>query len=413
MSVLQRKELEQSPLADLHAIASELAIEGYRSRRREELISAILNAQGGDDPGPAGSEGEERSGGDGQREEAPRPRRRPRVRRQRKEATSDGELAEVAPGPDAAEGEIAEPEPARAGEVEPVEAGDVEQDGAGDAEPAGLEAEGEVVVGVLDVLSGGSGFVRPGSSEDVYVSPAQIRRCELRAGDEVGGPVRPARRNERHASLVRVETVNGRPAEPPEQRPHFDELTPVHATERLPVPAAVEGVPFGKGSRVAIAGAPGAGATRLLRDIVAGLTASQGLEVSVVLVGARPEEVTDWRRQAGAKVSGGGFDGSLEAQAQAAELAVERAKRLVERGGDVVVVVDSLASLGAGVVRRVFGAARNVEAGGSLTVIAAAGTASETQRQASTRIVLEPAGAGGEPRVSESSSGTLRADLLG
>ena len=225
--------------------------------------------------------------------------------------------------------------------------------------------------------------------------------------------MRPARRNERHPSLVRVETVNGRAAEPPEERPHFDELTPVHPTERLPAPAAVEAVPFGKGSRVAVAGAPGAGATRLLRDIVAGLRGGpEGLEVSVVLVGVRPEEVTDWRRESGATVTGGAFDGSLEGQGQAAELAVERAKRLVERGGDAVVVVDSLESLGAGAARRVFGAARKVEEGGSLTVIAATGMAVEAQRQASTRIALEPAGAGGEPRVSDSGSATLRAELL-
>ena len=374
MSVLQRKELEQSPLADLHAIASELAIEGYRSRRREELIAAILSAQGADGP---------------------------------EQTAGAGEEAEVA-------------EPVRADDAKPPRADDVTQPGDDDGEAAGAEAaepagaDAEVVVGVLDVLSGGSGFVRPESGEDVYVSPAQIRRCELRAGDEVGGPVRSARRNERHPSLVRVETVNGRAAEPPEQRPHFAELTPVHPTERLPAPVAVESVPFGKGSRVAIAGAPGAGATRLLRDIVAGLTASQAeLEVSVVLVGARPEEVTEWRREAGAMVSGGGFDGSLEVQGQAAELAVERAKRLVERGADAVVVIDSLESLPAGAARRVFGAARNVEDGGSLTVIAAAGMAVEPQRQASTRIALEPSGAGGEPRASASGSATLRAELLG
>ena len=106
------------------------------------------------------------------------------------------------------------------------------------------------------------------SGDDVYVSPAQIRRCELRAGDEVSGPPRPARRNERHPSLVRVEKVNGRDAEPPEERPLFSDLTPVHPTERLPAPDALKDVPYGKGSRVAVSGGPGAGSTRLLGEII-------------------------------------------------------------------------------------------------------------------------------------------------
>ena len=118
---------------------------------------------------------------------------------------------------------------------------------------------------MLDILANGSGFLRldPAgqSRDDVYVSPAQIRRCELRAGDEVSGPVRPPRRNERHPSLVRVETVNGGDAEPPEERPWFGDLTPVFPRERLTAPAAFDAAPFGKGSRVAVAGPPGAGAT--------------------------------------------------------------------------------------------------------------------------------------------------------
>src|SRR4029450_8988668 len=103
------------------------------------------------------------------------------------------------------------------------------------------------------------------SPADVYISPAQIRRCELRSGDEVSGPVRPPRRNERHPSLVRVETVHGAAAAPPEQRPWFGELTAVAPSERLSATTAVESVPFGKGSRVAVSGPPGARATQVLR----------------------------------------------------------------------------------------------------------------------------------------------------
>jgi transcription termination factor Rho len=212
---------------------------------------------------------------------------------------------------------------------------------------------------------------------------------------------------------VRVETVNGKDAEPPEERPLFGDLTPVHPTERLAGPAAMDSVPFGKGSRVSIGGPPGAGATRLLRELVAAVgEKSSDIAVSVVLVGTRPEELTEWTRDSGAAVTGGSFDRSGEAQAQAAELAVERAKRVAERGGDALVVVDSLEFLPAGVARRVFGAARNLEGGGSLTVVAATGMAWEPQRQASTRVSLDPP-ADGAPQVSASRSATLRADLLG
>jgi transcription termination factor Rho len=131
------------------------------------------------------------------------------------------------------------------------------------------------------------------------------------------------------------------------------------------------------------------------------------------LVGVRPEEVTDWKRATGdVPVAGGSFDESVEAQTQAAELAVERAKRTAERGGDAVVAIDSLEALPAGAARRLFGAARKLEEGGSLTVVAATGMAWEPQRQASTRIALDGPGQDGAVQVSESRSGALRADLL-
>ena len=165
-------------------------------------------------------------------------------------------------------------------------------------------------------------------------------------------------------------------------------------------------MPFGRGSRVVIAGPPGAGATTLLRQIADTLRELDDLDLQVVLVGVRPEEVTDWRAAEGVSVTGGGFDRSPEAQAQAAELAVERAKRRAERGGHAAVLIDSLEALPAGVRRRLFGAARATEEGGSVTVVASASEDSEALRWATTRIVLEPGGTAG------AQSGTLHADRL-
>ena len=378
MSVLQRKDLEGSPLADLHAIASELSIEGFRGLRKAELIKAILAAQGGD--------------GD-EEEETP--------------------AAEEEETPAAEEHPAQEAEPEDEEEPEPVEEEPEVQE-----EPL---TEEETATGVLDVLPNGSGFVRVDtdtagqSRDDVYISPAQIRRCELRAGDEVSGPVRPPRRNERHPSLVRVETVNAAPAEPPEERPLFGDLTPVFPTERLTAPPALEGVAFGRGSRVAVGGPPGAGATTLLREVTATLAEKHPeIVLAVALAGVRPEEVTDWRRSVEVPVSGGSFDRSTDSQAQAAELAAERAKRIVERGGHAALVVDSLEALPPAVQRRVFGAARNTEEGGSLTVVAAIGMAWEPQRLATTRVMLDPPSPDSRaPQVSAARSATLRADLLG
>ena len=408
MSVLQRKELEDSPLADLHAIASELAIEGYRALRRDDVIAAVLDVQGGGSGEARAAKDDE--AGDGAEDEAPEieaSERESGARRRRGRSSGGGRSRRSRPAGSARR----EPKPAADAETE---TGDEPED----TDERGDEPEGEPMSGILDILANGSGFVRVletgHSAQDAYISAAQIRRCELRAGDAVAGPCRPARRNERHPSLVRVETVNGRAAEPPEQRPLFDELTAVHPHQRLGAPDVLDSVTFGLGSRVAVSGSPGAGASRLLREMVGALRDRHpDLPVSVVLVAARPEEVTDWRRETGVPVTGGSFDQSLEAQAQAAELAVERAKRVVERGGDAVVVIDSLEGLPAGTARRVFGSARKTEEAGSLTVIAATGMAWEPQRQAGTRIMLEAPSEGGQTRVAQPRSGTQRADLLG
>jgi transcription termination factor Rho len=410
MAVLQRSELESSPLADLHAIASELGLEGFRTRRKDDLIGAILAAQEGEDA-PAQVEEEEREPDEVPSEESLEPAGfagEPEGEEVAEEEPAEEEVAETAAGEGEAEVEEEPEVEAEVVEEEPeVEAEVVEEE----PEVEEKVSDEEISTGVLDVLANGSGFLRldPAgqSRDDVYVSPAQIRRCELRAGDEVSGPVRPPRRNERHPSLVRVETVNGADAEPPEERPWFGDLTPAFPRERLDAPAAFDAAPFGKGSRVAVGGPAGAGASTLLLEVARTLAERYpNLSLQVVLAGVRPEEVAAWK-EAGPSVVGGSFERSPEAQAQAAELAVERAKRQVERGADAAVVIDALDALPPGVRRRLFGAARATEEGGTLTVVAATGEDREVLRWASTRLVLERGG-----RVDGEQSGTLGADRL-
>jgi transcription termination factor Rho len=387
MPVLDRKELEESPLSDLHAIASELGIEGYRRLRRDDLIDALAGDGGSRSPdsGAAAAKDEE---------DKPKPRTRSRSR-SRTRKTDD---------------KPAESRAAKKDEDEPAASEAPSDDDDGDT---------EVRQGVLDILPNGSGFMRPDafahSRDDVYVSPAQIRRLELRAGDQVEGPVRSPRRNERHPSLVRVDKVNGGDAEQPTERPRFEDLTPVFATQALTAPDGLDATPFGRGSRVAVGGPAGSGITTLLRRIVLGLKAAhEDLDIVVVLAGVRPEEVTEWKRDSAVTVAGGGFDRPIDEQAQAAESAIERGKRAAESGAHAVVVVDSLDALPPAAARRVFGAARATEEAGTLTVIASTGTAGEPLRQATTRIVLEPGetGSGPQPPKLAPHSGTLRADLL-
>ncbi|MEA2361657.1 MAG: transcription termination factor Rho [Thermoleophilaceae bacterium] len=365
MTVLQRKELESSPLADLHAIASELGLEGFRSKRKGDLIGAILDAQGGEEPEEPADQGSP-----AEEEEPAAPAEEAEPDEVPSDEVLEGPSGDEAPAeevPGERELDVVEEEPEVADEV----------------------SDEEILTGGLDILTNGSGFLRLDptgqSRDDVYVSPAQIRRCELRSGDEVSGPVRPPRRNERHPSLVRVESVNGADAEPPEQRPWFGELTPVFPKERL---GELGGVPYGKGSRVGIVGPPGAGATNLLRQAVKELAESYpDVGVQIALAGVRPEEVGEWR-ELGPPVVGGSFERSAEAQAQAAELAIERAKRQVERGGHAAVVVDGLHSLPPATRRRIFGAGRATEEGGTLTILADAGEDREVLRWATSWIVL-------------------------
>ena len=400
MPVLDRNELEQSPLADLHAIASELGIEGYRRLRRDDLIEALLS---GEVPVSEPSRGAKKTKSDDDDDEGgsgrTRRRRGGRGRGRGADDDSEGE-GNGRSGRGGGRGSARDERSDRGGRGGRDEKADRDDDDDSDVET-------EPRSGVLDILPNGSGFMRGQvfrqSSDDVYVSPAQIRRCELRAGDEISGPVRPPRRSERHPSLVRVDQVNGGEPEPPAERPRFEDQTPVFATKKL---GSLGNADYGRGSRVAVGGPPGAGITSLLRDVVETLRKEDDVDLVVVLAGARPEEVTEWTRLEGLTVAGGAFDGSIDEQAQSADLAVERAKRIVERGGHAALVVDSLDALPPAAARRVFGAARSIEDGGSLTVVAATGLAGEPQRVATTRVLLEVGG-----KVSDG-SGTLRAELL-
>ncbi|MFN8130574.1 MAG: Rho termination factor N-terminal domain-containing protein [Solirubrobacteraceae bacterium] len=452
MSVLDREALEASPLADLHTIASELGIDGYRRLRKADLVDRILGVTGGETAAPADADADEparprrRRGGRGRAardaddgdsdspaadgsqddeddDEAPaRPARRRRARAEEAPvADSDADDDE-----DEAPARPARRRRARAEEAPAEDDGDAEdrprarRRGRRDAEP---EGEPVAVEGVLDLLPNGSGFVRvahPETSDaDAYVSAAQVRRCELVAGDRVGGPVRPARRSEKHPSLIRIDTINGAPAdEVAGEGTRYDELPAAYPEARLalgsedPTLKAIEWLtPFGKGSRVTITGAARAGKTEALRRIAAALAGREGLEIWVVLAGARPEEVGEWQ-QGPAEVAGAApLGASPDAQAAAVEAAVERARRIAARGGDAVVIVDSLDALPPHAARRALAAARNLREAGSVTVIAAAAAPLGGE---STVVALDPAltAAGRFPAIDLSASGTIRPDLL-
>ena len=260
--------------------------------------------------------------------------------------------------------------------------------------------------GVLDIVEGGYGFLRrdrylPGPL-DVYVSASQIRRFGLRQGDEVGGVIRPPKEREQYAGMLRVESVNGLDPELTRHRPHFDALTPVFPSEMYNLetgPTNLSGrlinlvSPIGRGQRGLIVAPPKAGKTVLLKSIANSITQNHpDAHLIIALIGERPEEVTDMKRSVHAEVVSSTFDEPTRAHTYLAEMVLERAKRLVESGRDVVVLLDSLTrltraynldvessgrSLSGGIEpgalmppKRFFGAARKIEEGGSLTVIA-------------------------------------------
>ncbi len=276
--------------------------------------------------------------------------------------------------------------------------------------------------GTVELLGNGSGFLRISppdpSDEDVYISAAQVRRCELVSGDRVSGPVRPPRRSERYPSLIRVDTINDTPADEMTEGTHYEDLPAAFPTERFsfgsddPTLKAIEWLtPIGRGSRVAIVGAPRAGKSEAVRRLAEALAGQDQISVSLVLVGARPEEVSEWKTRPLTPVAALTFAASADAQSQAVERAVETAKRIAARGEHAVVIIDTLDGVHAAPARKALAAARNIVDGGSLTVIA---TASAPLGGETTVIALDAAltSTGRLPAVDLVLSGTLRPELL-
>ena len=264
--------------------------------------------------------------------------------------------------------------------------------------------------GVLEVLSDGYGFLRSAdynylpSPDDIYVSPSQIKRFSLRTGDHVSGQVRPPKEGERFFALLRVEAVNGKDPEEIRGRTLFDNLTPLHPTKRLKL-ESVPGdystrimdllAPTGKGQRGLIVSPPKTGKTVLLQKIANSISRNHPeVKMIMLLIDERPEEVTDMQRSVQAEVISSTFDEPPERHVQVANMVIEKAKRMVEAGDDVVILLDSITRLArahnttqphsgrilSGGVdsnalhkpKRFFGAARNIEDGGSLTILATA-----------------------------------------
>jgi transcription termination factor Rho len=324
--------LKDLHLADLHERARELDLPRYRMLTRDQLVEAI-----------------EEAGGEADKAKRPPQEERP---------PSD---SDVRPREGRRRDRRPRPEPEE-------------------------EVETEEVTGVLDRMPQGYGFLRltglHSAEGDVYVSASQIRRCELRPGDEVSGPAREPRRDENHRALVRVASVNGR--EPEAERLQFEDLTPVPPHRRLPTADAeplVRAVdllaPLALGERILVLAEPRSGRTTLLRALARAFGAG-GARPLILLADERPEEVTEWERaMPEAEVIASPADTEPRDQVRAAELAIGHAKRRAEAGEDVVVIIDSLSRLALGYrdtsrVKRIFGAGRELEGddSGSLTVIA-------------------------------------------
>jgi len=401
----ERSTLERKRLSDLHQIASQLGIKQYRKYRKPELAEMIYKvateqaANQQNDTTPNGGAAATAT------REAP--------------ATTDGPNGAATETPVAAVDGFGEADTNLAtteqmerqrqerGRPDRKDRRQEQRDGRGDRDSKG--GEENVQSGILDVLPDGFGFLRTGgysqSKGDVYVSTSQIKRFNLRRGDYIVGQIRPAREGEKYPAMVRIETVNGQEPRKGRWRPNFDDLTPLYPMERLRLewkpndiaPRVIDLVaPIGKGQRGMVVSPPKAGKTTILKQIAQSIAANYPeTKLFVVLADERPEEVTDWQRSVeAAEVVASTFDQPADNHIAVAELVLERVKRLVEEGEDVVVLLDgitrlsrayNLAAPASGRIlsggvdsaalyppKKFFGAARNIENGGSLTILATA-----------------------------------------
>ncbi len=402
MSVFSRDALEGSPLADLHAIAAELGIEGFRRMRKADLVKAIIIDQGGD-PGP---DPEPEPVDDDAGDEAAEKPARSRSRRSGSSSSRSGGRE----GGSSRGGSSSRSEGGRSGGR------------GGSRSERGSDGSETEVEGTIEVLGNGSAFVRvkpPGQSDDdVYVSAAQVRRCELKSGDKVAGPARPARRSERYPSLVRVVTINGSSADEVSVGTPFDKLEAGFPTQKIgfssrssTMKSIASSAPFGRGSRVSVIGTFASGRSTTLRMLAAELAAIEEVELSVVLAGARPEERAEWVAAGIAPAAVETLTASADSQAKAIDRAIESARKVTTKGGHSAVVIDSIDDLDSHAARKVLGAARNVPGAGSLTVIAAS---REPVGGETTLIFLvsQDGGKIGDPAVDKAKSKTLRSNLL-
>jgi transcription termination factor Rho len=388
--------LERKRLSDLHQIASQLGIEQYRKYRKPELAQMIYKV--------ATEQAAEQAAGDGEATAA---------------QTTNGGTTETREAASAAQAPVMDgfgetdtvavegaPEVEKYREERRQEKG---QEQTQQRQERGDRGEELIQSGVLDVLPDGFGFLRTNgysqSKGDVYVSTSQIKRFNLRRGDFIVGQIRPARDGEKYPAMVRIETVNGKEPQKGRWRPNFDDLTPLYPLERLRLewkpndiaPRVIDLVaPIGKGQRGLVVSPPKAGKTTILKQIAQSIAANYPeVKLMVLLADERPEEVTDWQRSVKeAEVVASTFDQPAENHTAVAELVLERVKRLVEEGEDVVVLLDgitrlsrayNLAAPASGRIlsggvdsaalyppKKFFGAARNIEDGGSLTILATA-----------------------------------------
>jgi len=377
-------DLTDLHLADLHARAAEAGVNGYRMLRRGELIAEL------------------EAGGTRKRSRWPR-RKAPDVDTESETDELKIVTEEPEPDPDPAD---AEARPARrrgrrggrgrGGAGRERLSGDGDREERRDNQPENEETE--EISGILEITRQRHGFLSvSGSDDDVYVSASQVRRCEMKDGDEVTGPVRAPRRGERHRALVRVNLVNGDPpVDAPTQKQkageeaakgdRFDSLTPVPPTRRIELPpdagvlvrAADLLAPLALGQRVLVKAAPRSGRTTLLRDLAKALGSIESLELTVLLIDERPEEVPAWNEAVpSADLALASADLSPREQVKVARSALERVRKQAEDGADAVLLCDSLSRLavaanGVDEVKRLFGSGRELseEDAGSLTVIA-------------------------------------------